>query len=364
MNTSTENIENFDSQEQKNSLQLTDIINWTLDHKLFFAISVSVCLAIGIYYAAKTQPIYERSSSVMLRSDQKGQAQISELAAFADLGIGSTGIDVYNELQAFKSPNLMKDVINRLGLHTSYTSKNWIGRVTTLYRNSPIEMEVTKLSSTTNEANTKSFSFRANRTGENEVEITELLVNGKETEFKPIKVVLGTETKLPIGTIILKKTKYFDKNFDDALTIQYVNPDFAVKGYMSRLNVELADKNSTVINFSFTDPSPRRAEDVLNTLLEAYNEEWVRYTNKSTVNTAKFIDERLLVIEQELGNVDSNIERFKRDNRLMDISSETEKVSEESAKYAEQTFITNNQLAIARFIKDCLLYTSDAADEL
>lgn len=50
---------------------------------------------------------------------------------------------------------------------------------------------------------------------------------------------------------------------------------------------------------------------MLNTLLDAYNEEWIRYTNKSTDNTAKFIDERLMSIERELGNVDSDIERFK-----------------------------------------------------
>lgn len=364
MNSTTENIENFDAQEQKSALQITDIINWALDHKLFFAISVSICLIFGVYYATKTQPIYERSSSVMLRSDQKGQAQISELAAFADLGIGSTGIDVYNELQAFKSPSLMKDVINRLGLNTSYTSKNWLGRVTTWYRNSPIEMEITKLSALPDETSVRSFSLRAEKIGKNEVEISELQANGKEVDFKPMKASFGIEIKLPIGSIVLKKTKDFDKNFNNALYVQYVDPDNAVKGYMSRLNVELADKNSTVINFSFTDPSPRRAEDVLNTLLEAYNEEWVRYTNKSTVNTAKFIDERLLVIEQELGSVDSNIERFKSDNRLMDISSETEKVSEESAKYAEQTFITNNQLAIARFIKEYLIDDSKGYDLL
>ncbi len=364
MNSTTENIENFDAQEQKSALQITDIINWALDHKLFFAISVSVCLIFGVYYATKTQPIYERSSSVMLRSDQKGQAQISELAAFADLGIGSTGIDVYNELQAFKSPSLMKDVINRLGLNTSYTSKNWLGRVTTWYRNSPVEMEITKLSALPDETSVRSFSLRAKKIGKNEVEISELQANGKEVDFKPMKASFGIEIKLPIGSIVLKKTKDFDKNFNNALYVQYVDPDNAVKGYMSRLNVELADKNSTVINFSFTDPSPRRAEDVLNTLLEAYNEEWVRYTNKSTVNTAKFIDERLLVIEQELGSVDSNIERFKSDNRLMDISSETEKVSEESAKFAEQTFITYNQLAIARFIKEYLIDDSKGYDLL
>ena len=90
-----------ETEDQKNEFQLSDMISWTLCHKKFFAISIVICVALGLIYAQRAQRIYQRSASVMLRSDNKGQAQISELAAFADLGIGSTGIDVYNELQAF-----------------------------------------------------------------------------------------------------------------------------------------------------------------------------------------------------------------------------------------------------------------------
>ena len=86
-----------ETEDQKNEFQLSDMISWTLCHKKFFAISIVCCVALGLIYAQRAQRIYQRSASVMLRSDNKGQAQISELAAFADLGIGSTGIDVSNE---------------------------------------------------------------------------------------------------------------------------------------------------------------------------------------------------------------------------------------------------------------------------
>lgn len=214
--------------------------------------------------------------------------------------------------------------------------------MTDWYGNSPLEMEIKKLPSTFGDAGLGSFSFAAAKSKDGGIVVSNVKINGYEQDIAPQTVKIGQEFKMPFGTIVLKKTAFFDKNYEDELSIAYVKPLAAAKACMAWLSVELADKFSTVINFSYTDPSAKRAEDVLNTLLEAYNEEWIRYTNKSTVNTAQFIDERLAVIERELGNVDSDIESFKSRNRIMDISSETERVAEESLKYSEQTFTANS----------------------
>lgn len=92
----------------------------------------------------------------------------------------------------------------------------------------------------------------------------------------------------------------------------------------------------------------------MQTLLAAYNDEWKHYTSESTLNTAKFIDERLTVIEKELSSVDENIAKFKSDNQLLDINAETMQVTSESSKYSDLTFQTSNQLAVARFIREYL----------
>lgn len=354
MKETANNIGANETEEQKDSLQLSDIINWALHHKWFFAISVTVCMAAGIYYAAKSQPIYQRSASVMLRSDASGQAQISELAAFADLGIGSNGLDVYNELQAFQSPTLMLDVVNRLGINVSYKSKNWLGRITDWYDKTPLTAEFGNLPETVDGKALRSFSFKVEKTDGGKLAVSDFVINGLKYETPKLTVSPGSGFKTPVGVITLKATGFYGKNLEDGLTVGYTAPEVAAKGFSKRLAVELADKFSTVINFSYSDSSAKRAEDVLNTLLDAYNEEWIRYTNKSTVNTAKFIGERLAVIEQELGAVDSDIERFKSGNRLLDISAETAQVTAESSKYAEQAFVANNQLAVARFIQEYL----------
>ena len=311
------------------------------------------CLALGIFYAKHSQPIYERSSSVMLRTDANGQSQISELAAFSDLGIGGTNIDVYNEMQAFQSPVLMLDVVNRLKLNVTYTNKNWIGRINDLYTNSPLSAEFSNIPEKYDGRKLYRFSFLAEKRADGKIDISEFRINKKDIDTE-MTVMIGKPFKTPAGTIVLHATNFYNSNFEKAVTVNYALPEVTAKSNSARLSVNLADKNSTVINFSYTDPSAKRAEDVLQTLLAAYNDEWKRYTSESTLNTAKFINERLTVIEKELSSVDENIAKFKSDNQLLDLNAETMQVTSESSKYSDLTFQTSNQLAVARFIREYL----------
>lgn len=354
MATFEKDTQEIESGELKSSgIQLSEIINWTFTHKLFIAISVIACLALGIFYAKHSQPIYERSSSVMLRTDANGQSQISELAAFSDLGIGGTNIDVYNEMQAFQSPVLMLDVVNRLKLNVTYSNKNWIGRINDLYTNSPLSAEFSNIPEKYDGKKLRRFSFLTEKRADGKIDISEFRINNKEIDAE-MTATLGKPFKTPAGTIVLHATNFYNSNFEKPVTVSYALPEVTAKSNSARLSVNLADKNSTVINFSYTDPSAKRAEDVLQTLLAAYNDEWKRYTSESTLNTAKFINERLTVIEKELSSVDENIAKFKSDNQLLDINAETMQVTSESSKYSDLTFQTSNQLAVARFIREYL----------
>ena len=54
-------------------------------------------------------------------------------------------------------------------------------------------------------------------------------------------------------------------------------------------------------------------------LISVYNENWVKDKNQIAVSTSMFINERLGVIEQELGNVDEDISSYKSEHLLPDV---------------------------------------------
>lgn len=365
-------MKNEDIKEQSDSkvkeaskadIQMSDVIAWTTTHKLFISLSVFVCLVLGFLYANRSQQIFQRESSVMIRSDSYGNSQIGELAAFSDLNLFNTGIDVYNEIEAFRSPILMERIVERLGINTTYTSKNWIGRVTDWYDETPLVVKFVDPITSYDGEKVTSFSFSLSSDDDKTFHVSDVRINDEPCR-STADIKVGVASKTPVGTIVVEPTKFYKDNFSGTLYVDHTTVKNCAKSKIKSLESSLSDKKSTVINFSFTDSNAKRAEDILNTLLDVYNEEWIRYMNESTDNTSKFINERLVVIEEELGLVDSDIERFKSSNRLLDIGTETTRVSEASVKYSDEAFRVNNQLSIARFIREYLVDKTKTLDLL
>lgn len=117
------------------------------------------------------------------------------------------------------------------------------------------------------------------------------------------------------------------------------------------MEVSRNDKQSTIIDIEYKDVSPARAEDFLNTLIDVYNESWVKDKNKIAVSTSKFINDRLQVIEQELGNVDSNISSYKSNNLIPDMEESSRMYMNTANQANMQITDLNNQLYMAQYVR-------------
>ena len=128
----------------------------------------------------------------------------------------------------------------------------------------------------------------------------------------------------------------------------------ATAGYSSRLSVALNDEKSTVVNLTLQDVCTQRAEDVLNTLISVYNENWVKDKNQIAVSTSMFINERLGVIERELGNVDEDISSYKSENLLPDVQAAASMYMAESSETNAKIQTLNTQLSMTRYVRSYL----------
>lgn len=93
---------------------------------------------------------------------------------------------------------------------------------------------------------------------------------------------------------------------------------------------------------------------MINTLIEAYNEDAIEDKRRMSVATGKFIKARLDVIGRELGDVDRNIEDIKKDNRMVDITSEAARSVSESSRYKTEGLSLENQINVAEYIRTYL----------
>uniref|UniRef100_UPI0025B77900 polysaccharide biosynthesis tyrosine autokinase n=1 Tax=Duncaniella muris TaxID=2094150 RepID=UPI0025B77900 len=130
-------------------------------------------------------------------------------------------------------------------------------------------------------------------------------------------------------------------------------------GYESRMVIAMSGDKSSVINLTVTDQSTQRAQALLSTLIGVYNEYWIRDKNQIAVSTSNFINERLGVIESELGNVDSDISSYKSANLIPDVSAASSMYMSQNQQISQQIMDLKNQLKQTLYIKSYLGAASD-----
>lgn len=343
------------------TVSFREIFDKVLKNWYWFGISVFVFLCIGILYLLSTSPVYHREATVLIKDARRGSAA-SELSAFADIAGISTRRSVDNELYVLQAHRLMVEVVDRLNLTTNYTTKAGL-RTATLYKNSPIEVLFV------DNLGDKGCAFTA-LLGEDGVTISEFSCSrlASEKELKKSDEEFTTTAKfgeiinLPIGQITINPTLYFNPEFvGKEIQVTKGNRDIVATSYRSRVQMSLANKMASIINLSMNDVVPQRADDVLNTLLDVYNDDAV-YDNQIVAEaTAKFITERLQVIGEELHSIDGDIKRFKDKNNIVDIKTETTRRTEGAIRYEQEIATTSNQVAMSKFIRN---YLSDNSKDV
>ena len=122
----------------------------------------------------------------------------------------------------------------------------------------------------------------------------------------------------------------------------------------NRLKTKVENDKSTIINITYTDPSPVTAERVLNMAVQVYNEQWVADKQLVTTNALHFIQERLTLLEKELGNVDDSISVFKMRNNITSIEQVSEIYLQQQSQSNAELLRLTNQKAMAEYILDIL----------
>jgi tyrosine-protein kinase Etk/Wzc len=353
---------NYSSEEDQNEdFNLRDTLERYLDQWQWFVLAVCLSITVAYIYLRYTTPQYQASTTILVKDEKKG-GMLSELSAFADMGIGSgMKSNVDNEIEILKSRTLVERTVLKLGLNVVMIQKGNIIS-SEKYMDSPIQV---------NFINTKAgfyldpmlfhFEELTPTTFELSNELTAggtpvLLANKKEFRYGEIIVTLN-------GDLIISKSTNTNNKFtkeDKSVRIS-VNPlENVVASYMGRLKVNPVSKMSSVVGISITDPVTKRAEAFLDNLIQIYNEDAAADKSFISENTSKFVAERLLLISQELDGVEKDVERFKTSNRLTDIETEAKLFIEGSSDYNKKRVEMEIQLNMVSSMLDFIKKSSNA----
>src|SRR5690606_25282112 len=101
-----------------------------------------------------------------------------------------------------------------------------------------------------------------------------------------------------------------------------VNLKSSANSLKSRLSIEPVKSEATALNLSIKGTIPEQNEDILHALVEEHERQTIYDKNLISLNTARFIDERMNIIASELHEVEISGEKFKSDHGLIDVQAD------------------------------------------
>ena len=126
------------------------------------------------------------------------------------------------------------------------------------------------------------------------------------------------------------------------------------KGYCNSLSIAPTSKTTSVAVISLKNSSLQRGQDFINQLLEMYNRNTNNDKNEIAQKTAEFIDERIGIISKELGSTEADLESFKRDAGITDLTSEAQIALAGNAEYEKKSVENRTQISLVNDLRKYL----------
>ena len=345
----TVNQKNTKPGQQDDFLRIQDLLYLCLARWKWFVLSLVITIGVATVYILRTPAVYTRTASVLIKEDSKNKSVSSSATeTFSELGLFQSSTNVNNELIAFQSPAVMAEVVKRLNLDMSYFQSGKFHRQVAYGLTLPVTVSMNDFPE--NESAEFILEVKPDRT----VILSDFTRNDETLDSDEIKGILLDTIATPLGKIIVEPTLNFNEEKTCLLHVFRNKLYDAINNYSENLSVTLNNEKASVIDLSFKDYSIQRAEDVLSMLISVYNENWVKDKNQIAVSTSMFINERLGVIERELGNVDEDISSYKSEHLLPDVQAASSMYMAQSSQTNAQILALNNQLYMTRYIRSYL----------
>ena len=333
---------------------LKNILGMVLRNWYWFVISLVICLAIAWFQVKRTPPVYLRSASIMVK--QNGADGMDK--TLRDLGIDQTPTNIANEILLLKSSVVAEEVVRRLNLAVDYYEDGPFYDRTLYGLQLPLTIHFLDL-----DDNARA-TLIADVMQDSVVVLSQLTMGGQPVGPESLELHPGDTLQTPVGRITAQAAAGFGQGAHNHLKVVRSSLGSASGRVRGQVSASLRDKSSSIIDIRYRDVSLTRADDVLNTLITVYNEQWMRNRNKQIVSTNEFIRERLAVIEQELGNVDDDISLFKSENLILDVSQAGSMAVAEASEASKKADELNMKIGQLRTTYEYLSSTRDDSQQI
>lgn len=322
----TQDFELEDAQETS----LGDLLYKFLPYWPLFVLLLIISLSATWIYLRYTMPVYETSATLLIKDDKSNTPANEMMQAFDMFGSKKS---VENEVEVLQSKTLMQEVVKNLHLYAPVTVQ---GRVMSqsAYIISPLVIEA-KYPDSVKAVRKIDFIYEENK---------------PSVSFGNKSYPLNQWVSTPFGVLRFLSNKYYrepnNADREDHFYFSLITVKNAANNILNQIKIAPSSKQSTVIDLSIEGEIPKKGEDILNELLTVYNRAAILDKNVLAANTLKFVEDRLRLVAADLDSVEGDLQKFKANNKITDISSQGQIYLQTVAANDQKISDINMQLAV------------------
>ena len=350
--------ENNMNEQDEEKINYQELLFRYIIHWPWFVASVLVCLIGAWVYLHFQTPVYQVSASIMIKDDKKGGGSTD----LENLGIGgviTSTQSIDNEIEVLRSKTILKEVVNNLELYITYYDEDEFPEKE-LYQTSPVIVNLTAQEADKLPGSAL-LAMKLSPEGVLDVNL-KVGLNEYNQRFEKLPAVLPTDA----GTFgFALKDSLSGGQMEGYKGERHIRavvsrPFGVAKGYQGALSIAPTSRTTSVAVVSLMNTNIQRARDFINKLMEMYNRNTNNDKNEVAEKTREFINERIKIIDEELGSTEDKLEAFKRNAGLTDISSDAQLAVSGNAEYEKRRVDNGTQINLVR---DLIKYINNPLNE-
>lgn len=265
-------------------MNIREIIRWCWTNRLWFVVSVVLCIIVGAFSFAASTPKRKVSAAIMLRTTDRDSQQGQMMKIMGE----NANKQALDEVRALTSRDLMRQVVDSLHLNYIVEERHHLKWV-------PVYP-------------TPEFAF----------------------QYEP-------QVKKKVYKQTVDDTKYRITVFPQEVMIDLM---------LRQLKVERLSRESQVITLSIITKNPHQSEAMIDLLLSLYNEASLKDKSAIAMQTQAFLDERLSILRDELNEAESTMEIYKSTYQITNIDQTASEYQSQIENYQQQLADINLTLRV------------------
>lgn len=250
-------------------------------------------------------PVYEVKSTILIKDEKNKQGVSATDLISKELGLTENKKMLADESKILTSHTVIEKVVEDLKLNGQVWQKGKIKSVELYGRNSPIWIDSIQLRDTT-----KAFKATVTAMGNQQFQLT--TIDGDKHVY-----TFGNAFSNNYGSFIIRKKEGFTTSQEEYV-INCESKEKTAREIIKTINIELPKKESNIFEPTIKSSIPEKAKDILQKMVEVYNEYNLNDKKEVSRNTLNFIEKRLVALTDELSGVERTVESYKEREGITD----------------------------------------------